>query len=327
MTKTTNQKQKLLHLSDILNRKTDEHHALTATQLIDELGKLGITAERKSIYSDIEALREYGMDILQQKGNNPGYYICNRDFELAELKMLVDIVQSAKFITHTKSEALIRKLEHLGSDHEAKFIHRQVLVTNRIKNMNESIYYNIDQLHQSIDLDHQITFKYYRYTVNKAKLFRNNGNHFTVSPYALLWDDENYYLMAYDKIANRIKHYRVDKMQEIKILPVPRDGKEQFASLDIGIYTKKIFAMYGGQEVVLHLEFENSLAGVVIDRFGKDIMMIPINDTHFTIRVDVFVSPQFFGWLFGLGTQAKILGPQETVQAMRQFTEDVLNLY
>ncbi|MEG1546817.1 MAG: WYL domain-containing protein, partial [Bacteroides sp.] len=271
MSKSYNQKLKLLHVMQILLDKTDEAHPITMDEIINHLNSLGISAERKSVYDDIEALRVYGLDVCLTRGKIIGYYIGNRTFELPELKLLVDSVQSSKFVTEKKTLSLIKKLVNLSSIYEAQLIKRQVYVKNRIKSMNESIYYNVDSIHNGIACDKKITFRYYEYDVHKEKRFRRNGERYYVSPFALTWDDENYYLIAYDSDARILKHYRVDKMDKIEVIEVERDGKEAFTDLDMAVYTKRTFSMFGGEEMAVTIEFANHLIGVVMDKFGKDV--------------------------------------------------------
>lgn len=314
MARSERQKLKLLYLRDYLLRNTDEQHPVTMRQIIAYLDQNDIPAERKSIYADIETLRTYGMDIIQESGN---YYVGSRHFELPELKLLVDSVQSSKFITYKKTGSLIKKIEEMASIYEAQLLSRQVYVTNRIKSMNESIYYNVDEIHSGIVHNKKIRFCYFEYTIAKERSFRKDGNFYEVSPYALSWDDENYYMVAYDSVAETIKHYRVDKMTDISITDQVRDGKEYFESLDMGTYATKVFGMFSGTEQTVRLKVANHLVGAILDRFGKNISIIPDGETHFTVSVEVAISPQFFGWISGFGQDAVITGPEDVVEQMR----------
>lgn len=325
MSKTPNQKLKLLYLMKILLEKTDEDHFLSVPDMISELALYDVSAERKSIYDDLEALRIYGLDIECVKSKSTGYYVANRTFELPELKLLVDSVQSSKFITHKKSMELIKKIETFASLYEAQLLQRQVYVANRIKTMNESIYYNVDKIHSGIGENRKISFKYFEYTVTKERKFRRNGERYVISPLALSWDDENYYMIGFDSDAGIIKHYRVDKMVDINITDEKRDGLEEFTKFDIAVYSRKVFSMFGGKEERVKLEFANELIGVIIDRFGKDVTVIKSDDTHFTVCVQIVVSPQFFGWLSSFGTNAKILAPQKVVEDYRNHIKAILD--
>ena len=328
MAKGGNQKLKIVYLMKILLEKTDETHSITMPEIIAALEEYGISSERKSIYSDIESLRQYGMDIIgEQQGKTYYYHIGNRQFELAELKLLVDSVQAAKFITARKSRELIKKIEGFASKYEASQLQRQVYVAERIKTMNESIYYNVDMIHTAISHNVKITFQYFQWDVNKNMVLKKDGALYEVSPWALSWDDENYYLIAFDSAEDKIKHFRVDKMLHIELLNGKREGKERFKEFDMAIYAKKMFGMFGGEEQMVKLEFTNDLAGVVIDRFGKDTMITKTDAEHFTVNVKVAVSGQFLAWVIGLGKGARIVGPEEVLAKMRGEIERLVGQY
>ncbi len=319
MAKSENQKLKLLYLMKILLEKSDETHGLSMKQILDELKAYDISAERKSIYSDIEYLRQYGMDIIgEQKDGGYTYYVASREFELAELKLLVDVIQSAKFITAKKSNELIKKIEGFASKYEASQLQRQVFVSGRIKTMNESIYYNVDAIHGAIAANKQICFQYFQWNVKKEMELRKGGEYYQVSPWALSWDDENYYLVAYDSKEGKIKHYRVDKMLHISQASEGREGRKSFERFDTAIYAKKMFSMYAGDEETVKLECENGLAGAIIDRFGKDISIRKIDEEHFAVNVNVSVSKQFIHWVMALGAGAKIVGPERVVDLVKE---------
>lgn len=328
MARSSFQKLKILYIMDYLIRNSDENHPVTVAQLIAELSCHGVSAERKSVYDDIESLRDYGVDIIQSgAGKNSGYYVASRDFELPELKLLVDSVQSSKFITYKKTMSLIKKIEGLASAYDAQALGRQVYVKNRIKTMNESIYYNVDEIHRGIAANRKIRFHYFEYTVQKERRFRRDGAWYIISPYALSWDDENYYLVGFDSESGIIKHFRVDKMADIDVTDEERDGQDSYAALDMGEYARKTFGMFTGEETSVRLRFENDLVGPVIDRLGRDVMLIPDGDAHFTVRTNIIVSPQFFAWICGFGNRAKILGPESVVEKMREHMASITALY
>ena len=328
MPRLDNQKKKLLALYQIFYEYTDDTNGLTMAEILSKLKNRGIEAERRSVYDDIEILQnDFGFDIEARKTNTTHYYLQSREFELSELKLLVDSVQASKFITEKKTYALIKKLEQLCSKHEDKEIQGQVYLTNRIKSMNNSIYYNTGTIHHAIAEGKQITFQYLHYTITKELALRRGGAHYVVSPFALIYAEENYYLLAYDEKASKFKHYRVDRMKGIEITGQDRDGIEKFKQIDMATYTTKTFSMFGGEAINLTLEFSNSLIGVVIDRFGKDVVIRNANGEHFQICVDVVVSPQFYGWLFGLGLGAKVIAPKEVAEQMRKLLNDVGKQY
>ena len=324
MAKSSNQKTKLLHLYQILLRQTDEDHPITVAQIIQELGKYGIKAERKSIYDDLESLRQFGLDVQCRKGKTAGWFVGERDFQLPELKLLMDAVQSSRFITQKKSDTLIRKLEGLASVHQARQLQRQVYVSGRIKLMNESIYYNVDKLHTAVSGQRAITFKYFDYDLERKKVFRREGRRYTVSPYGLIWNNENYYLVAFDHANREMRHYRVDKMTEIVVTSLDREGRDQYPDFQLASYGEKHFGMYRGQEMTVTLRGRRSMAGVVWDRFGQDVILVPDGEEHFTVTLPVVVSPQFFGWLFGLDGGLTITAPRAAAEAYRRKLEEAL---
>ena len=327
MAKSPNQKLKLLVLLRYLKRESDEQHPVTVARMIEELARHGITAERKSIYDDLEALRLFGVDVVQKRDKSVSYYIGQRDFELPELKLLVDSIQSSKFITQRKTLGLIRKLEALASVYDAQLLERQVFVRNRVKSMNESVYYNVDEISDAINRERAIRFRYYEFTLEKERQFRRKGAFYQVSPFALLWDDENYYMLAWDNEEKLLKHFRVDKMAQIAALEEPRQGQEAFRAVDMSAYSQKVFGMFTGEVHKVRLRFARHLVGAVIDRFGKDVMIIRDGEEHFTVTVEVAVSPQFFAWVYGFGTEAEILAPESVRRRMAEQARALVSMY
>ena len=319
MPRGTNNKFKMYRLARILLEKTDEEHFLTLPEIVDELKAYDIAPDRKTLYADLRDLQQIGIEIEGEPvGNKYHYHVVDRTFELAELKLLVDAIQSSKFITERKTNALIKKLETLVSKYDAKKLQRQVYVSGRIKTMNESIYYTVDTIHHAISENKKIRFQYFQWNVKKEMELRHGGAYYHISPWGLSWDDENYYLVGYDSKAETIKHFRVDKMLRIQLSDEEREGKEHFKKLDMADYAKKSFGMFGGKEQRVKLLVDNSLAGVIIDRFGKDLIMVPVDADHFTVHVDVRVSGPFLGWIISLGNGVKIVGPDEVVDQMRK---------
>ena len=267
------------------------------------------------------------LDILQKDGRTRGYYIGSRQFELAELKLLVDAVQSSKFITEKKSAELIRKLETLCSRNEARQLSSQVMIYNRSKTPNETIYYNVDMIHSAIFSNRQISYQYADWTMDKKTQLRHDGAFYAVSPLNLIWDDENYYLIAYDENSGSVRHYRVDKMRNMSILEKGRSSNALEQRIDTAAFSKKTFGMYSGVDVKVHLHGERHLAGVILDRFGTDIWMRPLDEEHFSAQVTVTVSPQFFGWVTALGKGLEIVGPEEIREQYREYLEGILRQY
>ncbi len=320
-------KFKLLYIMKILMDKTDENHAMTVNEIIAELEKYDIKAERKSIYSDIDLLSDFGLDVICEKGRANKYFIGSRDFELPELKLLVDAVQSSKFITHKKSDELIKKIEKLTSIHEAKELHRYVVVADRVKTMNESIYYNVDEIHKAIQQNKQIRFKYFDYNLDKQIEYRRDGEWYYASPYALTWSDDNYYMIAYYERYNGISNFRVDRMAAIEMVEEDRIMCEDTKDFNVADYSKRIFRMFSGETETVKLQFDNSLINVVIDRFGKDIVINRQDDDHFIITVDVVATNTFLGWLFMFGEKVKILSPEHLINDMKTIAKRVADLY
>lgn len=326
MAKSSSQKLKILYLMKIFLERTDCEHSLTLAEIIKLLADENISAERKSLYDDINTLRAYGMNIETVRDSSVRYYLESRLFELPELKLLVDAVQASKFITAKKSGELIKKLEKFSSTYEAMRLNRQVYVSNRIKAMNESIYYNVDFIHNAINDNKKITFKYYEWTPEKEKRLRHDGALYSVSPWALTWDDEYYYMIAYDSAVSKIKHYRVDKMVKISISDEKREGSEVFEDFDMAIYSKQTFGMFGGELTTVRIECDNSLAGVVIDRFGTDVTMLPRGE-KFEASIRVMVSPTFISWALGFGSKLKILSPTPVVEMLKDTAKAALSMY
>ncbi|MBR3818999.1 MAG: WYL domain-containing transcriptional regulator [Clostridia bacterium] len=327
MAKSSNQKLKLLYIVKFLMQNSDEEHPVSTAQIIEELASNGISAERKSIYDDIEALKLFGLDIIQLKGKNGGYYIGERDFELPELKLLVDSIQSSKFITQDKTYKLIKKIENLASVYDGQLLQRQVFVTNRVKSMNESIYYAVDVISDAITQNRKIRYKYFEYTVEKTHRYRHDGAFYEVSPFALIWDDENYYMLAWDSDAEKMKHYRVDKMEKVSLTDSEREGTKEFEKVDMSAYTKTVFGMFGGNEQKVKLRFANHLVGAVLDRFGRDTIIIKDGNEHFVFTVNVVVSQQFLAWVFGFGNEAEIISPDNVREEMKKQASAVAKLY
>lgn len=328
MAKGVNQKQKMLYLAKIFLEETDEEHGLTLAEISEKLGAYGVTGDRKTLYQDFEELRRFGLDILASKeGTATSYRLVSRTFELPELKLLVDSVQSSKFITEKKSEALIHKLESLVSVYEAGQLQRQVLTAGRVKSMNESIYYSVDTLHAAIHQGRQIRFQYVQWNVKKEPEFRHDGALYDIGPWYLWWDQEYYYLIGYDGQAGGIRHYRVDKMRNIEITDRPRRGSRAMKNFDPAAYTRSLFGMYSGTILHVTLEGANEMVGVLLDRFGMDIPITPLNAYRFRAVVEVAVSPQFYGWVASLGGDIVVRGPSPVVREMQEFSKRLARQY
>ena len=322
-----NNRQRLLCVLRYLMEHSDSSHPVGTEELIAHLEKNGITADRRAIYEDVRSLSASGYDITQLKGHTFGYYISTRTFENAELKLLVDSVQSSRFITTRKTTDLIKKIESLASTHESRDLQRQVYVTGRVKSMNESVFFNVDRISTAINSSVSIRFRDFDYDTSAKKVYHHDGKTYSVSPYALIWDNENYYLLGFDEDDGIMKHFRVDKMESIVSSGLPRKGGDLFREEDLSGYSVMHFGMYHGELRRVRIRFSNRLAGQVIDRFGKDIMMIPDGDGHFSIDVPVAVSPVFFSWVFSFGTDAEITGPENVRADAAEYLRSLSSLY
>lgn len=308
MAKKENQKQKLFRILEILMRESDEEHGLSMSEIISRLEEYGISAERKSIYDDFITLGELGFEVTHTATRPPKYKLENRIFELAELKMLVDAIQSSKFITAGKSREIIEKLGFFAGAYHSRELSRQVYVEDRIKTVNPASIYSIDSIHAAINDSRKLRFKYFDYNGEKKKVFRHNGAPYVVSPCSLMWDDEKYYLVAYDEGEGIIKNFRVDKMQDVTVTEEGKSNNSVLEKFNPADYSRKIFGMYGGTEELVTLECRDRLAGAMIDRFGMALVFIK-TDFGFKFSIRVMVSPTFFSWVLGFGTDMRVLAP------------------
>jgi len=325
MPTSQNQKMKLVYLMKILQERTDENHSLTVQELIIALNEYGVEAERKSIYSDMESLRQYGLNIETRKSKKFGYYIASRQFELPELKLLVDAVQSSRFITQRKSNMLIQKLSSLTSSHQAKELSRQVVTANRPKAINESVYYNIDSIHTAINDGKKVSFKYFDYDLRKARAYRKAGESYTQTPLALCWNDDKYYLICYSSKYDSIINFRIDRMSGVSVCEENADRfyKKNF---NVSEYVRQTFGMYGGETVSARLRFDKMSVNSVLDHFGADIKLNIAGDC-FEIDIDISPSPVFLSWIAQFGANAEIISPESMRVAMRELITELNEKY
>ncbi len=328
MPKGTIQKLKLITLRDILLEKTDSDHGLTLAQIMDELMAKGISADRKSIYSDFETLStELNLEVnVRREGRNIKYYVEDREFELAEVKLMIDAIQASKFITPKKSASIVKKLKKNVSIYQARELDRQIYVNNQIKSMNKSIFYTVDTIYSAIKSNKKITFDYCMWNIKK-QLVPKKEEKYSVSPWALIWADENYYLVGYDSANCMLKHYRVDKIKNATITDINREGKNEFDKKDMSTYSVVSFGMFGGEKRRVHIEFPNGKVGIFIDRFGQDVDIRKVNDDVSEAVVDIEVSQQFFGWIFGLGPDVTLTKPYDVVCDMKKSVQNMMEKY
>lgn len=329
MPKSSNQKLKILYLYKILAEQTDEDNPLTMPQIIAELGRFGINAERKSLYDDIELLVNAGVDIVCEKRKSFGYYMASRNFQLAELKLLVDCVQASKFVTAKKSAQLIGKLEKLASKRQGAELRRQVYISDRVKAFNERIYYTIDLLHKAINNGNKIQFKYYQYNTKKVQKLRNNGEFYTVSPYGMVYSDDNYYLLAHYPKYEGITHFRVDKLTEVLVLEERAEDIEEVAGEGFKLmeYVKKVFNMFHGTAETVHLLCDESVLNVVIDKFGENVFLRKESQDKYAVTANAVISPTFYSWVFMLGDKVQVVSPQNVVDGYKEMLEQNRKIY
>ena len=325
MPKSYNQKLKILYLKDILYKYTDEEHPMSANEIADILGEYGIEAERKSIYSDIEMLAEYGLDIMKITGRDGGFFMGSREFELAELKLLVDAVMSSRFISRKRSEQLVKKLSSFADEYDADDLKRQLYSINRIKGQNESILYTVDMINSAIRAGKKIGFKYCEWTTDIKLVPRKDGGIYEVSPVTLIWDDEYYYLVAYDKEAGMVKHYRVDKMKDICVSDEKQDKPAE--KIDLSAYSGRMFGMFGGELTKIGIKCPKDKIGILIDRFGQDIKITGTGSDEVTVHTEVVLSGQFYGWIASVGPGIRLVSPQTAVNGMKDFLKENLAAY
>lgn len=327
MPRGKNQKLKLLYLAKIMQEETDDEHGLTMPEIIDKLAAYDIETQRKTIYDDLAILDDFGIEIVKTQVGSKTYYSAgSRDFEIAELKFLVDAIQSSKFLTPKKTEELIKKICSLVSNYDAKILNRHVYVAGRVKNMDESIYYSIDEIHNAMNDNRRISFQYFQWNAYKEKILKHNGKIYEVSPWALCWSDENYYMIAYDDAEKKIKHFRVDKMMNVKRLGKKRAGAYIFKNINKATYTKEHFGMYDGEEETITLLCDSGMANMIIDRFGKDVTIFDVEEGTFKARVNVAISKQFCTWIISLGG-VKVIAPDDAVDMMRKIKNRLCEQY
>ena len=325
MPKSDNQKLKILYILDHLQRNSHEGRPVKTAELTSMLERQhGISCDRKTVYSDIAALQDYGVDIVSVPGKNGGYYIASRNFELPELKLLIDAVQSSRFLTEKKSRELIEKLCRECSMYDAQLMRRDVVVSGRVKSMNETIYYNVDAIQEAIGQNRQITFRYFDWGIDGKRHYREKN--YQVSPYGLCQDNENCYLQALSPRYG-VTSYRVDRMSDIRLTPDARVPCPKLTGKNLTAHANSLFQMFAGDATTVKMRFHRSLTNVVMDRFGRDTMLIPDGEDHFVFTVNVAVSPMFLSWVIGFGAKAKILHPQSVIEECRKLCREAMEQY
>lgn len=327
MPRSFNQKLKILYLMKIFQERTDREHPIPVKEIVSILHSWGIKADRKTIYADIEALQYFGMKIGHRRGADAGYFLEDRVFELPELKFLMDTVQSSHFITQEQTQKLVKKLERLASDPETRKLQEQMLQENGVKTPNEEIYTNVERIYDAIAANRQISFCYYEWSLARKLRVKKNGQRYRISPWKMIWNNDSYYLLGVDEISGIVKHYRVDRIKDVKQEKNSRNGAAIFRDFDLGKVSVGTFGMFGGRDTLLKLEFENSMIDVVMDHFGQEAMIFPSDEGHFTFQAHFHVSGRFFGWLAGLGPGVKILSPEKTRREYMAFLRQAMEGY
>ncbi len=325
MAKSPNQKLKILYLKEILYKYTDESHPMSASRICEILREWGVEAERKSIYSDMEMLASYGYDIMKLNGREGGFFMGSREFELAELKLLIDAVMSSRFITKKKSDQLVKKISSLASEYDADELKRQLLSINRMKMQNEDILYSVDVVNTAIRENKTIRFKYCEWTKDIKLKPKKGGADYEVSPLTLIWDDEYYYLVAFDAEADIIKHFRVDKMKEVYVTGTRR--RKPADKPDMTAYSGKMFGMFGGELMTVAFECPEDKIGILIDRFGRDIKITGGRGGMVNVHTEAVLSNQFYGWVASVGPEIRLTGPKTAVDGIRDFLKNNLKCY
>ncbi len=326
MLKADNPRARILYLLEYLEHNSHESHPIRTPELMAMLEREhGITCDRKTIYADMEALQDCGYDIISIPGRAGGYYIASpKDFQLSELKLLIDAVLFSRYLTEKKSRELIEKLCAQCNEHDAKLMRRSVLVSGRVKSMNETILITVDAIQEAISQNRQISFRYFDWDLNGQRHYREKE--YLASPYGLCQDNENCYLLAYSQ-RHGITPYRVDRMTDICISAEPRFPCPELTGKALLEHANQLFQMYSGDTVNVKLRFHKSLAGVVIDRFGRDTMLIPDGEDCFNFTVKVAVSPMFLSWVIGFGSKAQILYPESVCQQCKALCQEAMKQY
>ena len=313
------QKIKLLKLYELLRQETDEQHPMTTMTIIDRLGKMGISCERRTLAKDMAILNEQGYEVMfRWIGKEKGYYIEDRSFSVPELKILIDAVQAASFITDKKTSELIEKIADLGGGHRADILKSNMVCFNTRKHSNESIYYNVGYLEDAILQNKKVIFCYFDLNEHGEKIYRREGHHYVVEPIGLVFNEDNYYLMIYSARHDGTANYRVDRMDKVEIIDEPVSEKALELRNTVDSFTEQAFKMYGGQPVDITLQFDHKLIGVVYDKFGEDTKMIRLNENTCVATVKVQISPTFWGWVFQFGKLMKILSPESVSEEYKK---------
>ena len=327
MPKGTDSKLRLFRLVEYFEQMTDSNHFVTRKNVEDHLKTAWkTTVDRKTFENDLMCLDTLGYEI-EHPENSHQYKLVSRPFAFSELKMIIDCLLSARTLDEKTTQRLIKTLKKECSKYEGETLDRQVIVANRVKTTNKVVHYALDEIQTAIQAECQISFKYFDYDMKMKRTYRKNGETYYVSPFVVVYSDENHYLLGYD--GEKVRPYRIDRMEGVKAeKAMPRQGQEVFEEkIDLDHYRQYTFGMYDGKVETVRLRFFYRMMNTVIDKFGSDVVVYKVNDEHFEIEVPVAVSPQFFGWIFGLGGQVQIMSPKPVVRKMKEMLKKVGDKY
>ena len=311
-------KIKLLKLLDLLRVDTDEENPLTTNQICARLEAMGIVCDRRTLSKDVALLNEHGYEIMATTvGHEKAYYVADRGFSVPELKVLIDAVQAASFITEKKTAELLEKIASLGGSHRAEILKGNLVCFNTRKHSNEQIFYNIDALETAIQQQKKVLFRYFTLNENGEKIYRREGHRYVVEPIALVFSEENYYLITYSSRFESTATYRLDRMENVEMIQEDISQKALALRTEVGGYTEQVFKMYGGEAVDIVLEFDEGLIGVVFDKFGEGTKMMRCGPKKCIATVKVRLSPTFYGWLFQFAGEMRVLSPDRVIQGYK----------
>lgn len=318
---------RLLRIWEILQRETDEEHPMGTETLREKLLEGGIECHRSTLYEDIKLLNENGYEILTRRGRSNQYYVMDRSFSNPEVHILMDAVQAASFITEKKTAELVDKISELAGSQKGLVLKKNIVQFNTTKSTNESIYYSVSEIVTAINNRQKIIFLYFDYDSNHNRVYRKNGHHYVVSPFATIFADGHYYLVIYDNRYNKLTHYRIDRMDKVEMIEDHADMPPDELAFDIVNHKKQLFGMFSGETTAVTIEMDRFLLDAVFDLFGDKTRIISNGENTVRFTVDVQVSDLFFGWCCSFGTKLKLLGPEATVEQFKEYTQGVINHY
>ena len=320
-------KLKLVKIWEILSQETDEEHPMGTTTLLSKLREMGIDCDRRTLYADIEALNDCGYEILCRRSTSNVYYVKDRKFSIAEIRIMMDAVQAAGFITNCETEKFIDKLAFLAGSRRGETLKDNFIAYNTTKTDNLDIYKNVETITQAIQQNKKVKFTYFDFNDRHKRVYRKEGRFYYMNPYALVMDNDNYYFLGYDMFHDNMMHYRVDRMDEVQVSRHDKEDLKEFEKFDIKKHKKQLFGMYGGEGKEVKVRVDKSLLDVVFDVFGADTRLIKIDDTIYEFTAEVQLSPQFFGWCCSFGDKLKVISPNAVVTSLKEYVLQLSNLY